>query len=114
MSLLIPILSLFLSLITTWFIKQICIYHNIVEFPRKDRWHDSPVAKFGGIAIFFTFIVSILLLDSYNNSVIFICTGSGLIFLLGLVDDVRGVSPTLKLVTQIILAISFLPFLFTI
>ena len=105
MSLLVPILSLFLSIITTWFIKQICIYHNIVEFPRKDRWHESPVAKFGGIAIFFTFIISILLLDKYNNSVIFICTGSGLIFLLGLLDDVRGVSPTLKLVTQIIIAI---------
>jgi len=106
MSLIVPILSFFLSLITTWFIKQICIYHNIVEFPRKDRWHERPVAKFGGLAIFFTFIISILLLDSYNNSFIFICTGSGLIFLLGLVDDVRGVSPTLKLVTQIILAIS--------
>jgi len=106
MSLIVPILSFFLSLITTWFIKQICIYHNIVEFPRKDRWHERPVAKFGGLAIFFTFIISILLLDSYNNSFIFICTGSGLIFLLGLADDVRGVSPTLKLVTQIILAIS--------
>ena len=75
MSLIVPILSFFLSLITTWFIKQICIYHNIVEFPRKDRWHENPVAKFGGIAIFITIIVSLLLLDEYSNSIIFIGMG---------------------------------------
>ena len=60
MLLLIPIISFFLSLITTWFIKQICIYHGIVEPPRKDRWHESPVAKFGGVAMFLAFIVSYL------------------------------------------------------
>ena len=72
MDLIIPLISFFLSLIITWFIKQVCIYHGIVELPRKDRWHESPVAKFGGIAIFVTFIVSILLLDQFSDLVIFI------------------------------------------
>jgi len=105
MNFLIPIISFILSIILTWFIKQVCIYHNIVELPRKDRWHKIPVAKFGGIAIFITIIVSLLLLDEYSNSIIFIGIGSALIFFIGLVDDLRGVSPTLKIITQIIIAV---------
>ena len=102
MNFLIPIIAFFISLITTWFIKEVCVYHRLVELPQEDRWHEKPIAKFGGIAIFFTFIVSILILDGYNNFVIFIVAGSGLIFLVGLVDDIKGVSPTIKLLTQII------------
>ena len=105
MNLLIPIISFFLSLIITWFIKQVCIYHGIVELPRKDRWHESPVAKFGGIAIFVTFIVSILLLDQFSDLVIFIGIGSALIFFIGLIDDIISISPTIKLLTQIIIAV---------
>ena len=101
----IPVISLLLSIIATWFIKQICIYHGIVEFPRKERWHKNPVAKFGGIAIFIAILVSIFLLDQFNNIVIFISIGSTFIFFIGLVDDLRGVSPTIKLISQIILGI---------
>ena len=105
MYLLIPLISFFLSLIITWFIKQVCIYHGIVELPRKDRWHESPVAKFGGIAIFVTYIVSIFLLDEFSDSVIVIVIGSAIIFFIGLIDDIIGISPTKKLLTQIIISV---------
>ena len=108
MDLLIPLISFFLSLIITWFIKQVCIYHGIVELPRKDRWNKSPVAKFGGIAIFVTFIVSILLLDQFSDLVIFIGIGSALIFFIGLIDDIISVSPTIKLLTQANFQVFFL------
>ena len=75
MNFFIPLISFCLSLIFTWFIKQVCVYHGILEFPQKDRWHENPVAKFGGIAIFVSFIFSIFLIDVYNNTVIFICIG---------------------------------------
>ena len=88
MNFLIPIIAFIISLITTWFIKEVCIYHGLVEMPQKNRWHKKPVAKFGGIAIYFSFIVSVFLIREINSTIIFLLIGSGIIFLLGLIDDI--------------------------
>ncbi len=105
MNFLIPIIAFIISLITTWFIKEVCIYHGLVEMPQKNRWHKKPVAKFGGIAIYFSFIVSVFLIREINSTIIFLLIGSGIIFLLGLIDDIKTVNPTIKLFTQILLSV---------
>ena len=45
---------------------------------------------------------NIFLIDVYNNTVIFICIGSGLIFFIGLIDDIKGLSASSKFLFQLI------------
>jgi UDP-GlcNAc:undecaprenyl-phosphate GlcNAc-1-phosphate transferase len=99
-----------------------------VAVPRKDRWHRRPVALHGGLGFFPPFIfgcVYILLrecrsLQPYQRSSSFLpdatepalalLFGSTLLFLLGLLDDVRPLCPGMKILGQLI-ASSF--FIFT-
>ena len=46
-----------------------------------------------------------MLLDELSDSVIFIGIGSVLIFFIGLIDDIISISPIIKLLTQIIIAV---------
>lgn len=82
---------------------------NITEQPRQDRWHRSPTPKFGGIGIFvasvLTFSVIYAMLPEQSESFPFtLLFGMGLIFLFGLVDDIKSLPPVGKLITQIVAA----------
>ena len=101
----IPILILVFSISITWSIKWICNYYNLIENPREDRWNQTSIPKFGGIALFSSFLLAVILIDGINTILLFITVGGGVIFLLGLMDDIFELSPVVKLVTQILLAI---------
>lgn len=82
---------------------------NITDQPRQDRWHRSPTPKFGGIGIFvatlFTFSVVYALISEQSDPFPFtLFLGMGLIFLFGLVDDIKSLPPVGKLITQIVAA----------
>lgn len=82
---------------------------NITEQPRQDRWHRSPTPKFGGIGIFvasvLTFSVIYAMLPEQSEPFPFtLLFGMGLIFLFGLVDDIKSLPPVGKLITQIVAA----------
>ena len=78
--LLLGIIAFSISLISTWFIKEICLSHGIVEMPKADRWNSRSVAKFGGVAIFISLLLSLILLNKINSSVLFILIVSSIIF----------------------------------
>jgi UDP-GlcNAc:undecaprenyl-phosphate GlcNAc-1-phosphate transferase len=77
---------------------------------REDRWHTKPTALMGGVAIFAAFSLSqaaaVLLLPEMGILSKFLPLFScGLfVFLLGLADDIYGMSPQHKLVGQIVAA----------
>jgi UDP-GlcNAc:undecaprenyl-phosphate GlcNAc-1-phosphate transferase len=74
-----------------------------VSHPREDRWHRRPVALFGGVAIGVTVLAGLLAFRVVHEiTVLLACVG--LIFLTGLVDDLRALKPSTKLVIEIALA----------
>ncbi|MBN1148422.1 MAG: hypothetical protein JXA78_14275 [Anaerolineales bacterium] len=79
----------------------------IVE-PRQDRWHRTPTSIAGGVGIFAAFLLGLvasLAFDGLWGQMSWgILAGSGLMFLLGLYDDFRPISPVAKLVGQILAA----------
>lgn len=82
---------------------------NIIDQPRQDRWHRSPTPKFGGVGIFvatlLVFSVVYSMLPEQSEPFPFtLLVGMGLIFLFGLVDDIKSLPPVGKLVTQIVAA----------
>lgn len=79
-----------------------------VSEPREDRWHNKPMPTLGGISIFLGFMVSLLVssLFAKNNMGIQwgILAGSIMVFIIGLIDDLKKLSPPAKIIGQILAA----------
>lgn len=99
------LLSLFLLIV----LIRLLIRLKVIDQPRHDRWHRIPTPKFGGIGIFAGSLIAFLTVYflSFVKSYSFPFTlllGVVLIFLFGLLDDIRPLSPTGKLIAQIVAA----------
>ncbi|MFQ5718262.1 MAG: hypothetical protein ACE5IK_01825 [Acidobacteriota bacterium] len=94
------------SLISTPLIIRLAHRFELVAHPSSDRWHSRPTALFGGVAIWVSFLIPVLLfLQVENPALVLVFAGvllaGGLMFLVGLVDDFVHLSPTMKLIAQI-------------
>jgi len=95
-------------------VRKVSLKLGFVAAPRKDRWHDKPTATLGGIGIFLSFgfgiAVYILLsgpVEIMSGSGVLVplwafLSGSIFIFFLGLYDDMRPLSPPIKLAGQLV------------
>lgn len=75
-----------------------------VDIPEDDRrMHTKTMPRFGGIAIYAGSMAAIglFLLDTIDKRMMGIAAGATLIILMGIVDDIRGLSAKTKLVGQI-------------
>jgi len=70
---------------------------KLIDIPNERSSHDTPKPRGAGIAIYLSFIVSILLFfnDFFIENITFFISLS-LIFLVGVYDDVKGVKPRVK------------------
>ena len=78
---------------------------RLVAVPTDERWHEQPTPTFGGIGIYAGFLVAVLVALALGSVVWSrelggILAGVTIVFVAGLVDDVRHLSPIAKLVAQ--------------
>lgn len=92
--------ALVLTPIGIWVAKRL----GFIDRPRADRWSQREVAKLGGVAIYLAFLAAALLFSPAAPVLPGVLLGSGLIFLLGLWDDIRPFKPAPKLLAQILIA----------
>ncbi|MEC4681753.1 MAG: undecaprenyl/decaprenyl-phosphate alpha-N-acetylglucosaminyl 1-phosphate transferase, partial [Nitrospirota bacterium] len=52
--------SLALSLILTETVRRFAVRYGHVAHPQDDRWHKTPTALLGGVAIFFAYLLPLL------------------------------------------------------
>jgi len=71
-----------------------------VAQPREDRWHSSPVALFGGVAIGCTLFGLVTALGITGRVPVLVVAAFAM-FIVGLTDDVLSLKPATKLVAQI-------------
>lgn len=77
---------------------------------RNDRSsHHNPTPSFGGIALFVVLVLALSMAEHLfeNQMTNYVITGLTILFFVGLKDDLTGISPRNKLITQV-LATSFL------
>jgi len=100
--------SLVLSLLFIPLVRRLSFRWGRISQPRDDRWHRKPTPTLGGIGIFAGFalgiLVSLLIGHGWEHMRWGILLGSGLVFCLGLYDDLKPMSPSAKLVGQILAA----------
>lgn len=108
--------SLLASLLLTPIAARAAATMGWLDSPGVRKIHSRPVAYLGGAAIFFSlfagFLVLLLLardpaasLSELDPRVLSLLAGAGLLFVVGLVDDVRTIRPRVKLVAQITAAL---------
>ncbi len=100
-----------LSIIFTYLCIKTATKFKIVDLPSQRKVHKKPIPYLGGVAIYFsfmiTFILSILVISffKFDIKISSLIITSLLLLLLGLYDDLKGVTPLLKLSFQIIIAL---------
>ena len=78
---------------------------HLVAHPNDARWHDRATPTFGGVGIFvglFVGVAAAVVTGAVGPGLelLGILAGTALLFAAGLVDDVRHLSPLMKLATQ--------------
>jgi UDP-GlcNAc:undecaprenyl-phosphate GlcNAc-1-phosphate transferase len=93
-------------------IRQVSIRYGLVAKPREDRWHDKPTATLGGVGILAVFIIGLAIafisqgirLSNWDFEHWGLLLAAGLMFCMGLYDDLRPLSPTAKFIGQVMIA----------
>jgi UDP-GlcNAc:undecaprenyl-phosphate GlcNAc-1-phosphate transferase len=88
----------------TWVVRHLARANGLVAPPRPDRWHQQSTAMCGGIAMFVAFFAGSLLFAPSVPDARLILLGGGLLFLMGLADDLWQLRPPVKLVIQLSVA----------
>ncbi len=96
--------TLLFSLLLTPLVRKLAHATGQVCAPRKDRWHSRPTALLGGVAIYFAFVAGCGFFAWHLPGVRLILGGGTLLFLAGLLDDLIGLKPYVKLVLQLVVA----------
>jgi len=99
------VLALVTALIMTPMAIAIAKKLNIVDNPNARKVHKAPIPRMGGIAIYLAFVVGVMATGFYTRKVAALLIACTLVMLIGLIDDMRGVSPKAKLIVQVIAAL---------
>ncbi|MDD4767015.1 MAG: MraY family glycosyltransferase [Desulfotomaculaceae bacterium] len=104
------IVALGLALLVTPMVKKYAFKIGALDRPDQRKVHQQVMPRLGGLAIYFSFITAVLLTMEITPQICGLLLGSTLIIILGFIDDIRGLSPGLKLTGQIIAAVAVIPF----
>jgi UDP-GlcNAc:undecaprenyl-phosphate/decaprenyl-phosphate GlcNAc-1-phosphate transferase len=75
---------------------------NIVDIPNQRKVHTLATPRIGGLAIYVAFVLGALALTVYTRQVAALLIAATIVMATGLVDDIRGISPKVKLLGQVI------------
>lgn len=102
-----------LSLVLTRSMIALAHRNQWVVKPKADRWHKTPTALYGGVAICLTFLIGSLALAGLwkaqaHGSLYALLAGGLILFLVGVRDDVRPLNPVVKMLGQLAAIMPFL------
>jgi UDP-GlcNAc:undecaprenyl-phosphate GlcNAc-1-phosphate transferase len=93
------------SLFATPWVAKLAFRIGALDMPSKRKVHDRIMPRLGGLAVFAGFIAAASLFLGQEPKVAGLLLGGALILLLGVADDIYGVSPKVKLLGQAIAAV---------
>jgi len=104
-------ISLFVAYLCTIFAKKLAPHIGAIDKPNDIKIHNKLIPRLGGLAIYMAFLISIIFIHYFNdslfisNSRIFgIFVGGTIVFIAGLIDDILTIKASYKLLIQAIAA----------
>ena len=105
----IPLLPIFIALTTTFLaislLRNLAIRIDLVDYPNNRKPHTGSVPLIGGIAMYIGLVVSILATKIDLNQYNYFLLGSLIIVMIGVLDDFRNISVSLRIIFQALVAI---------
>jgi UDP-GlcNAc:undecaprenyl-phosphate GlcNAc-1-phosphate transferase len=103
--LLIFLTAFILALIFTPIAIKIAPKIGAVDIPKDNRrMHTTAMPRFGGMAIYIGTVAAMLIFLPFSTNLMGVIAGGTLIFLVGIIDDLRNLPPKVKLFCQIVCA----------
>ena len=105
-------MALVISLALVPLIRRMAIKAGMYDAPGERKIHKTLIPRLGGIAIFCGFIFSLAILVGadakleISQALMGTLAGSAIIFALGLADDLKNISPYIKLAIQFVAALT--------
>ena len=112
------ICTFFTAFLSAFGFRRLAQKYRVLDIPNKRKVHSSPVPMLGGLAIYAGVLCGFGFNFDYLKFLLAILCGGSVILLIGLVDDIRGLSASKRLVGQFVatvvlllfgLKVSFLP-----
>ncbi len=99
------VVAILLSLYLTPMVRQGALRYGVVDKPDgKLKQHKKPIPYLGGIAIYLAFLFSVALTYTFTSEVLGLLLGASVIVMIGLFDDLKVLSPSAKLLGQLVAA----------
>lgn len=104
--------AIILSVLLTPIIRKFACYIKVVDIPKdKRKIHKRPIPLLGGLAIYISFVISLILKKgALTLEEIGIILGSTIIVIGGFIDDKYNLSPIKKLIFQLSAAVCLIVF----
>ena len=99
------VISIAVAAVATPYSIRLAYKWDIIDRPRDGRRvHDRPIPRFGGFGIFVGSMAAMLIPASMNSMIRTAMLGGLLMYLLGVLDDVRDLRPMVKFLGQLAIA----------
>jgi len=89
----------------TYLVRLWCCHFHLFDWPSPRRIHRFPVPRLGGVAIFLSFLLAVFLFAKITPLIGVILLAASLLFLIGVLDDIYGVNPYIKLVSHVLVGV---------
>ena len=95
-----------IALVSTPVVRSLAFRMGAVDVPKDNRrMHDHPIPRMGGLAIFFGFLLSVLVFQPLSDHLRSMLMGAVIIVILGIFDDIYALGAKLKFAVQIAAAL---------
>ncbi|RKO65669.1 MraY family glycosyltransferase [Desulfofundulus salinus] len=98
-----------ITLAATPWVRRQAFRWGAVDRPNARKVHKGVMPRLGGLAVYAGFVTAVLATMQPTRSLYGLLLGMTLIMLLGALDDIRGLSPRVKLAGQVAAALVLLP-----
>jgi UDP-GlcNAc:undecaprenyl-phosphate GlcNAc-1-phosphate transferase len=111
--LVVAVVSGYLCYLFVPLVKKYCLEKNLYDMPGPRKIHETPMPRLGGVAIYAAYFLGLLpgllllpvIWHNYYWHIIGIFLGGTVIFIMGVVDDLKELRPTSKLLWEVIAAL---------
>jgi len=104
------LLALLAGYLITPAVRVLAFKVGAMDHPDPRKVHNGLMPRMGGLAVYLAFVAAVLLFREITPQVWGLLAGSTVILLVGILDDIKGLSPRVKLAGQILAAAVIVPF----
>ncbi len=104
------LVALAVSLLMTPVTKKLGIKLGIFDQPDARKVHSGSMTRLGGIGIYCGFLAGLLAYGNFTKPVLGLLISSTMVVAVGLYDDIKGITPKMKILGQVAAAIVLIGF----